>query len=102
MSTTDHIDTPTLVRDLRPAGIAGWAATVLLFSGVITMSSGGAPEPNFDAPAAEIQRYATDLRSITGGQGTFSWSFSHYQDMPHDHAKKVLEAAQKEKEEAKS
>ena len=57
MTKTDHIDTPTLVRDLRPAGIAGWTATVLLFTGVITMSSGGAPEPNFDAPVAEMQRY---------------------------------------------
>jgi hypothetical protein len=57
MTKTDHIDTPTLARDLRPAGIAGWAATVLLFSGVITMSSGGAPEPNFDASVAEMQRY---------------------------------------------
>src|SRR4029450_1394242 len=57
MTKTDHIDTPTVVRALRRAGIAGWAATVLLFSGVITMSSGGAPEPNFDAPVAEMQRY---------------------------------------------
>jgi hypothetical protein len=57
MAATDHTDAPTRTRDLRPAGIAGWAATVLLFSGVITMSSGGAPEPPMDAPAADIQRY---------------------------------------------
>lgn len=57
MSTTDHIDTSARVRDFRPAGIAGWAATVILFTGVILMSSTGEPEPNFDAPAAKIQRY---------------------------------------------
>jgi hypothetical protein len=57
MATTDHIDTTALARNLRPAGIAGWAATALLFSGVIIMSSGGAPEPPMDAPAADIQRY---------------------------------------------
>lgn len=57
MATTDHIDTTALARELRPAGIAGWAGTVMLFSGVILMSSTGTPEPDFDAPAAEIQRY---------------------------------------------
>jgi elongation factor G len=44
-------------------------------------------------PFAEVKHYATDLRSMTGGQGTFSWSFSHYQEVPHDLAQKVLEAA---------
>ncbi len=34
------------------------------------------------APAAEIQRYATDLRSITQGRGSFTSSFSHYQPVP--------------------
>jgi hypothetical protein len=57
MSTIDHIDTSTLARDLRLAGIAGWAATVMVFTGVIISSSTGAPEPNFDASADKIQRY---------------------------------------------
>jgi elongation factor G len=51
-------------------------------------------------PFAEITNYATDLRSITGGQGTFSWTFSHYQEMPHDQAQKVLDAAKKEEAKA--
>jgi elongation factor G len=33
-------------------------------------------------PAAEVQRYATDLRSITQGRGTFTTKFSHYQQVP--------------------
>ena len=53
-------------------------------------------------PFAEVTHYATDLRSMTGGQGNFSWSFSHYQEVPHDVAQKVLDAANKEKEEAKT
>jgi hypothetical protein len=57
MSTTDHIETSVPARDFRPAGIAGWAATVMLFTGVILISSTGAPEPNFDAPATDIERY---------------------------------------------
>jgi elongation factor G len=47
-------------------------------------------------PFAEVTHYATDLRSMTGGKGTFSWSFSHYQEVPHDVAQKVLEAARAE------
>ena len=49
-------------------------------------------------PFAEVTHYATDLRSMTGGQGTFSWSFSHYQEVPHDVAQKVLDAVKAEKE----
>ena len=47
-------------------------------------------------PFAEVSHYATDLRSMTGGKGTFSWSFSHYQEVPHDVAQKVLEATKEE------
>jgi elongation factor G len=46
-------------------------------------------------PFGEVTHYATDLRSMTGGKGTFSWQFSHYQEVPHDVAQKILEAAQK-------
>ena len=47
-------------------------------------------------PFAEVTNYATDLRSLTGGQGTFSWRFSHYQEVPHDLANKILERAKSE------
>ena len=33
-------------------------------------------------PLAECQRYATDLRSISQGRGTFSMRFDHYEDVP--------------------
>lgn len=33
-------------------------------------------------PLAEIQRYAPDLRSMTGGQGVFTMSFFGYEDVP--------------------
>ena len=35
-----------------------------------------------DAPLAEVQRYATDLRSMTQGRGTFSMRFDHYETIP--------------------
>ncbi|MFN2594592.1 MAG: elongation factor G [Actinomycetota bacterium] len=51
-------------------------------------------------PFGEVTHYATDLRSMTGGQGTFSWGFSHYQEVPHDRAQKIVDAAKAEKETA--
>ncbi|MGH2786817.1 MAG: elongation factor G [Actinomycetota bacterium] len=51
---------------------------------------------NARVPFAEITHYATDLRSMTGGQGTFSWGFSHYQEVPHDLAQKILDATKEE------
>ncbi|HYZ46422.1 MAG TPA: elongation factor G, partial [Actinomycetota bacterium] len=47
-------------------------------------------------PFAGVTHYASDLRSITQGKGTFSWRFSHYQEMPHDQAEKVLAAAREQ------
>jgi len=50
-------------------------------------------------PAAEIQRYATDLRSITQGRGTFTTEFSHYQPVPPQLAEQI-KAQAKEREAA--
>ncbi len=47
-------------------------------------------------PLAEMQRYATDLRSITGGRGFFSMTFSHYEHVPTQVAQTVIAARQKE------
>jgi elongation factor G len=51
-------------------------------------------------PQAEVARYAIDLRSITGGRGTFGMKFSHYEEVPTHLAQKIIEQAQQEKEEA--
>ncbi len=50
-------------------------------------------------PMAEMFRYAIDLRSMTQGRGFFTMKFSHYDEVPANIAEKVVEAAQKEKEE---
>ncbi|MFZ5917060.1 MAG: elongation factor G [Chloroflexota bacterium] len=49
------------------------------------------------APLAEIQRYSTDLRSLTQGRGYYSIEFSHYQEVPAHIAQQIIEAAKKEK-----
>jgi elongation factor G len=50
-------------------------------------------------PLAEMQRYTTDLRSMTGGRGIFSMEFDHYETVPNHIAEGVIAEAKKEKEE---
>jgi len=47
-------------------------------------------------PLAEIQRYTTDLRSITGGRGFFTMTFDHYEVVPRSVAEPLIAARQKE------
>jgi elongation factor G len=48
-------------------------------------------------PAAELHKYATILRSKTGGRGVFKATFSHYEEMPKEQADKVIAASDKNK-----
>ncbi len=47
-------------------------------------------------PQAELFSYATELRSLTGGRGTFSSELDHYEDVPSHLAEKIIEAHKKE------
>jgi elongation factor G len=49
------------------------------------------------APLAEMQRYAIDLKSITQGRGTFTVTFSHYQEAPPNVTQKIIADRQQEK-----
>ncbi len=51
-------------------------------------------------PQAELHKYATVLRSKTGGRGVFSASMSHYEEVPREQAEKVIAASEKHKQEA--
>lgn len=42
-------------------------------------------------PLAEMFKYASDLRSVTGGRGSYSMSFSHYEILPARLAQNVIE-----------
>jgi len=49
---------------------------------------------NAQVPQAEIQSYATDLTSMTGGLGAFSIEFSHYEEVPTQIADKIVAKSQ--------
>jgi elongation factor G len=46
-------------------------------------------------PIAEMFGYATTLRSLTQGRGTFTMEFSHYQEVPENIAKEIIEGKRK-------
>ncbi len=54
-----------------------------------------------EVPMAEMNKYTTDLRSITQGRGTFMMAFDRYEDAPSDVQQKVIEARKKEIEKMK-
>jgi len=47
-------------------------------------------------PLAEMQRYTTDLRSMTGGRGMFSMEFAFYEKVPAHIAQELIDTRQKE------
>lgn len=49
------------------------------------------------APLAELQRYATDLRSMTQGRGYFTMEHSHWDTVPNHIASQIIERARKER-----
>ncbi|MEP6871185.1 MAG: elongation factor G [Anaerolineaceae bacterium] len=51
---------------------------------------GGMSVIEAEVPLAEVQRYASDLRSITQGRGAFELGFDHYGEVPSHIAAKVV------------
>ncbi len=47
-------------------------------------------------PLAEIQRYSTDLRSITQGRGLYEQSLTHYQAVPKHLIQGIIDAHNEE------
>lgn len=47
---------------------------------------------NAEAPQAEIQKYATDLRSMTQGRGKFMAELARYEEVPAPEAEKIIKA----------
>ncbi len=51
------------------------------------------------APLSEVSQYNSQLKSVTGGRGTYSMSLSHYDPVPSNVQAKVIEASKKTEEE---
>jgi elongation factor G len=61
-------------------------------------SIGGVTEVKAHVPMAEMMKYAPDLRSMTGGQGTFTMEFAHYEECPPNVAEQVIADSKKDAE----
>jgi elongation factor G len=51
-----------------------------------------------NVPMSEMLKYAPDLNSKTGGRGTFTMEFSHYEEVPAQLSEKIIAQAKKDKE----
>ena len=60
--------------------------------------AGGKQEIVADVPTTEIYGYSTDLRSMTGGSGEFSYVFARYEQAPSDVQEKEVAARAAENE----
>ncbi len=63
-------------------------------------SSDGIQIVQAHVPQAELFSYATELRSMTRGRGTFTATLDHYEEVPQHLAEKVIESHRKETEAA--
>jgi elongation factor G len=50
-------------------------------------------------PLEEMYKYVNELKSITGGRGTYTMSFSHYEVVPSTQAQVIIEKAKLTKKE---
>ena len=61
-------------------------------------AEGGGRIVSAEVPMGEMQRYSVDLRSMTGGRGSFTLEFSHYEPAPPPVTEKVVAARKKSDE----
>jgi elongation factor G len=51
------------------------------------------------APMAEVQRYAIDLKSMTQGRASYTMEFDHYEEVPAQITQKIIAAREAERAE---
>ena len=62
---------------------------------------GGMQVVRAKVPFGELATYSGDLRSITGGRASYTVEFSHYQEVPHDQADRIIAEAKAAQEQDK-
>lgn len=60
------------------------------------MLPGGMSVIKASVPLAELSDYSSRLSSITGGQGSYTMEFSHYEGVPGNVQQQIIDAAKKE------
>ncbi len=61
--------------------------------------AGGTQTIKVQVPQAEVAQYNTQLRSITGGQGSYTMELSHYEPVPAHVQQHIIETSVKKKDE---
>jgi elongation factor G len=94
---------PTLLEPIMDVGISAPGDYVGDIMGDISSrrgrvqsseARGATQEIQAQVPMAEMLEYASTLTSMTGGQGEFHMSFSHYEEVPAHVREKIVAAAQ--------
>ena len=49
-----------------------------------------------EVPQSEMLKYATDLRSITQGRGSYTLEFDHYEEVPNHMLDRVVQVKESE------
>ena len=58
----------------------------------MTPVAGGKQVVEADVPMMELYGYCTELRSMTGGRGSYSYEFARYEQAPSDVQQKEIDA----------
>ena len=61
--------------------------------------SGGMAVVKAQAPLSEVMQYQSQLKSVTGGQGSFAMEFSHYEAVPPQIQQQIIAAYKPKAEE---
>ena len=59
----------------------------------------GAQTIKAKVPLEEMYKYVNELKSITGGRGTYTMAFSHYEVVPSNLAQTIIDKARQSKKE---
>ena len=68
----------------------------------MTPNGDGSTSVQVEAPQAEMLTYATDLRSQTQGQGSFTMDFDHFEEVPAHLVTRVVQVTQEQKDKAEA
>ena len=86
---------PIMKVEVLVPGASTWVTSSATSAAAAAAIEGMEPRPGdvqaiaAQVPLAEMFGYATDLRSMTQGRGTFTMEFDHYAPVPEDVAKRL-------------